>query len=389
MDKRIIYPIATLLIGLASYYGFSALKQPPQKKTVKEIPTFVTVEPIKRESLHLKVNSYGIAQPKNRTSLVAEVNGKITFIAKSFDRGQHVSEGELLARIDDHDHKTRLVEAQASLATAKAALSLERAQGKVARDEWDNISDASPTKLSLRKPQLKQELARVKAAEAALARAKMNLARTEIRAPYDAIINERSVSLGSFVNSGGPIGQVLSTEEAEFNLPITREQLKFLEDNGMGAQVLLRDSTDDPQTWTGEVVGEVGVVDEVSRMTKLIVRVNDPYSRHKSDSGEILRFGTYLTAEIFGQKFDKAVEIPEHLVFDDSVRVVAPEGTLKIKPVTIVRHYAGKVVISAGLEDGDLLITSALSFPKEGMNLVFDKPKSTSPPSSPPALKFH
>ena len=106
-----------------------------------------------------------------------------------------MKKGQLLARIDPNDYHAALIDAQANMASARAALETEVAQGKVAEQEWKQITDTSPTELSLRKPQLAQEIARVKSAQASVLRAERNLQRTEIRAPYDAMINSRNIGL--------------------------------------------------------------------------------------------------------------------------------------------------------------------------------------------------
>ncbi|MDE1082334.1 hypothetical protein OS115_27940, partial [Klebsiella pneumoniae] len=81
--------------------------------------------------------------------------------------------------------------------------------------EWDRIKDDSnqviPSQLYLRKPQLAEKLARYRAAQASEKRAKRNLERTYIKAPYNAIISERTISLGSVVNPGSQFGALSST----------------------------------------------------------------------------------------------------------------------------------------------------------------------------------
>ena len=90
---------------------------------------------------------------------------------------------QVLAKIDASDYESDLLDAQASIASAQASLVQERANAKVAEKEWAQISNGTPTDLSLRKPQLAQEIARLKSAEAGLHRAERNLERTIIRAP--------------------------------------------------------------------------------------------------------------------------------------------------------------------------------------------------------------
>ena len=205
--KQIIIPIAVLALGIAAMLIFSSMKKPPEEKEEVDNTPIVSVEKIIVAPMTLQVSSYGIVKPKYETTLVAQVNGEIVELNKVFVRGGFVKKGQLLARIDPNDYDANLINAQATMASARAALEKELAQGKVAEQEWKQITDTSPSELSLRKPQLAQELARVKSAQAAVLRAERDLQRTEITAPYDAMIDNRTIGLGSFVTVGTPIGK--------------------------------------------------------------------------------------------------------------------------------------------------------------------------------------
>ena len=226
--KQIIIPIAILVAGIAAMAVFSSMKKPPEEKEEVDNTPIVAIESITVAPMTLEVSSYGIVLPKYETQLIAQVNGEIVELSDTFVRGGFVSEDQLLARIDPSDYHAALIDAQANMASARAALEKELAQGKVAEREWKLITDTSPTELSLRKPQLAQELARVKAAQASVLRAERNLERTEIRAPYDAMIDSRDIGLGSFVGVGTKLGHVFGTATAEVRLPVADNQLGFL-----------------------------------------------------------------------------------------------------------------------------------------------------------------
>ena len=185
-NKQIILPLIILAIGGLFYWVFASMKTPPEEKIQVDITPVVAVENVSVAPLTLQVDSYGIVKPKYETQLVAQVSGQIMELSEIFVRGGFVKEGQLLARIDPNDYEAALIEAQANLASARASLQKERAQGKVAEREWQKITHSSPTDLSLRKPQLAQELARVKAAQAAVLRTERNVERTEVKAPWQA-----------------------------------------------------------------------------------------------------------------------------------------------------------------------------------------------------------
>ena len=376
--KQIIIPIVILVTGIAVMVGFSSMKKPPEEKEKVDNTPIVAVENISVAPMTLEVNSYGMVKPKYETQLVAQVNGEIVELSDVFVRGGFVKKDQLLARIDPSDYHAALIDAQASMASARAALETELAQGKVAEREWRQIENSSPTELSLRKPQLAQELARVKAAQASVLRAERNLERTEIRAPYDAMIDSRNVGLGSFVSVGSKIGHVLGTAIAEIRLPVADNQLAFLVKTkstkaGVNAQVNLIGTYAGQDTlWQAKIVRSEGVIDNKSRMSYLVAEINDPYLlKSSSDSSAApLRFGSYVNANIMGYDISQATLVPRYLVVNGKVAILDSESKLHYAAIDIVRQQGSHIVVANGLADGDQLIVSALDYPVEGMQLA-------------------
>jgi len=381
--KKIIIPIAILVAGVIAFIGFSSLKTPPEEKAKEDNTPIIAVENIVVAPMTLHVSSYGIVKPKYETSLVAQVNGEIVELNDIFVRGGFVKKGQLLARIDPNDYHAALIDAQANMASARAALEKEVAQGKVAEREWKLITDTSPTELSLRKPQLAQELARVKSAQAAVLRAKRNLQRTEIKAPYDAMIDNRMIGLGSFVGVGTQIGKLLGTAIAEVRLPVADNELRFLIDQGHDAKVkLVGNYAGKNVEWMAHVARNEGVIDNKSRMTYLVAEVENPYllpevenDKKETINTEVshdvpLRFGAYVQAKILGVEIANASILPRYLVLGNKVGLLSNESTLHYAAIEIVRQQGANVIVSNGLLDGDKLIVSALDYPVDGMKLA-------------------
>ena len=373
--KQIIIPIAILALGIIAFVGFSSMKKPPEEKADLDNTPIVAIEHISVLPMTLEVSSYGVVKPKYETKIVAQVSGEIVELSDAFVRGGKVKKGQLLARIDPNDYQAALIDAQANMASARAALEKEVAQGKVAQQEWQQITDTSPTELSLRKPQLAQELARVKSAQAAILRAERNLLRTEIKAPYDAMIDSRVIGLGSFVGVGSEIGMLLGTAIAEVRLPVADNQLQFLIHQGLQADVNLKGSyAGEAMQWTAKIVRNEGVVDSKSRMSYLVAEIEDPYCLNNQNSnghaGLPLRFGAYVEAKIRGIEVANASVVPRFLVVNNRVAIVDDNSKLHYAEIEVIRQQGGNMIVSKGLIDGDKLIVSALDYPVEGMKLL-------------------
>ncbi|WP_350430954.1 efflux RND transporter periplasmic adaptor subunit [Shewanella sp. H8] len=372
--KQIILPIIVLGIGIAGLVGIAALKKPPEEKPPLDTTPLVSVETIEYKPMTFSVSSYGVVAAKYDTELVSQVSGEIIYLADKFVKGGFVKKGEILAKIDPSDYDAGLLDAQANLASSKATMVQERANAEVAIREWAEITSSKPTDLSLRKPQLAQELAKLKSAEAGLLRAQRDLERTIIRAPYDALISSREIGLGAYVTTGSKLGHVYNTDTAEIRLPLADKEMQYLDRKGTNAEVrLVGNFAGSKQQWIGKIVRSEGVVDSKSRMTYLVAEVDDPYGLN-SDKNE-LRFGTYVTAHVEGNDAGKVAIIPRHLIVNGLVAVMDNDKTLRYKPVTIIRQQGADVVISDGLASGTQVITSALDYPMEGMKLALPEDK--------------
>ena len=383
--KQFIFPLVVLLLGAAGYWGMAAMKKPPAEKPLIDNTPLVTVLKNHLINMNFSVSSYGVVSAKYETELVAQVAGEIVYVSEKFVRGGFVKKGELLAKIDASDYDVALIEAQANIASAEAALVLERAHGEVAREQWSDIKSSKPTALSLRKPQLAQEEARVLSAKASLKRAQKNRQRTLIKAPCDALIESRKIGLGSYVSMGTPLGKIFSTAQAEIRLPVADNELQYLTNKGVGENVtVFANLAGVEQQWSGRIIRSEGIIDERSRMNYLVAEIKDPYALlsnkkiSKEKSKNELRYGTYVTAIINGREAGEISIIPRHLLLDGKVAIVNKQQQLHFQDVSVARTVGTRLFINEGLKEGELVITSALDYPIEGMPVQIINKQPTS-----------
>ena len=147
------------------------------------------------------------------------------------------------------------------------------------------------------------EKANVAYARAELARAKRELDRTSIRAPFDSLIRNRAIDLGQFVSAGTLIGEVCDTSVGEIRLPISNQDIPFLP-NYHQEEAMVQLSTSiagETVQWQAKIARDEGVVDETNRMMYLVAEVYDPYLRQQgTNHTQALKFGTFVTAKIQG-----------------------------------------------------------------------------------------
>lgn len=367
MIKTILRRLTPLYIlvffGVAAWLLISTKEAPEQKEEQKPVP-IVDVVKVEQKTVSLNLPSYGVVTPKNKTQLVTEVKGRLLTISPNFVAGGVVKKGEQLAAIEPSDYEADLNQAQASLAQAQAALEEEIARGEVAKNDWKGYDGGLPPELGLRLPQLKKEQANVKFAQASLARAKRNLERTVIRAPFEGIIKTRIVDLGQYVTLGTNLGELYDTRTAEIRLPLANNDLAYLESvDKPDTQVTLSASlAGKTVTWTGDIVRSEGVIDAENRMVYLVAEIKDPYLREGRKEGLLpLKYGSFVTAIIKGRTVDGIVQLPRHIVRNGQVAVISADNIVEVREVNVVRTDVNNVYIKDSLQDGERVSLTKLT----------------------------
>ncbi|KPA51477.1 hemolysin D [Photobacterium leiognathi subsp. mandapamensis] len=373
---RRILPLVIIAIFIAmSVLLLNNKKRPEQQKVQVRTPVLEVIK-IEKQDVQLSVNSYGVVEPKYKAEVVSEVIGSVNYISPDFAVGKFVSKGELLARLDDSDYHADLAQAEASLAQAQAKLKEEIARGKVAKKTLRDVSPNKQTALGLREPQRKQEEANVKFAQAAVERAKRNLTKTEIRAPFDALVKMKNINMGSYLTKGKLIGELYGTETAEIRLPVTPNSLSYLDLNRLDNRKLnLEAQYGEVKTnhWAAKLVRSEGIIDKDNRMIYLIAEVDDPYNLKSplikpstqstsskftsspSLSLPILQFGTFVTTTIQGKNVKDVIKLPRHVVRSEQVIVVDSQNKTQTRQVKVVRADNENAYVIGGLEDGELV----------------------------------
>ncbi|MDM7860914.1 efflux RND transporter periplasmic adaptor subunit [Alteromonas sp. ASW11-36] len=363
-------PIIILVVAAVGFVVLGSMRQAPEKKPVEQPVLLVEAEAFTATDVVFTVATQGNVVPKNQTVLTPQVSGRIVAISPVFVEGGFFEQGDVLLELESADFETDVKLAEAELARSQAALEEEIARGRVAEQEWRSVNNTVPPELGLRKPQLSREQANVKAAQAQLERAKRNLARTKITAPYAGMVVARNADIGQFVSAQTNLGEIYSTDVAEVRLPLTDSDLAFVNlDGGRTLPVELSAVVaGKPSAWQGEVVRSEGVLDQRSRVVYAVVEVNDPYLRNGQRNGLPLRFGQFVNAAISGKQADNIIVLPRHtLRLDGSVLAVTPEREIAIRNVEVVRADEEFVYISSGLQPTDKVAVSAVPNPYDGM----------------------
>ena len=112
-------------------------------------------------------------------------------------------------------------------------------------------------------------------------------------------------------------------------------------------------------------------VETQGRMVELLIEVADPLALAEQSAGQPkLLLGSYVRVEIAGATLPRAAMIERDLIRDgDQVWIMDDQGNLDIRPVEIAFRARDHVLVIAGVDTGEKLVTSNLPSPVQGMAL--------------------
>ena len=373
--------IISAVLVVAMLVNINRNKRPERiENTDKAV--MVDVIQAERRSLNFVVNTQGTVAPRTETILVSEVSGKVSSVSAAFVAGGFFRAGEVLLQIDPSDYQTALKRAEAALASRQARLADEQARSDQALRDWRNLGrTGEPSELVLRKPQLQDARANVSAAEADVQKARRDLQRTRITVPYDGLVTEKGVDIGQFVAPGTPLGVTFSVDTAEVRLPISVNDVAYLElpsvmeasGKSFPQVQLTAEEGNSIRRWQARIIRTEGVVDTNNRMIYAVAEITDPYGVLGISEQDELKVGTFVRAGIEGIAVEDMIVLPRYAMQNDTtVLIVNDKNLLEIRPVRIARAEPRVVYIDSGLSGGERVITTNLDAPIPGMKLAIE-----------------
>lgn len=374
---RILAPIAVLATGVAGIVALNATAPKPDKKeeTVRTVSMFV--EPVVSRAVTLTVSTQGEVRPKTEIDLISQVSGRIKQVDKNFVDGGSFELGQALVKVEDEDYNYAVTVAESNVAEATAQFARTRADADIVAKQWEQWVDGIPTDLALRKPQIAQATAKLKAAEANRDKARLNLKRTEISVPFTGRIRSKFVDVGQYVSLGTKIGRVFSTDVVEIRLPLSDHQLSTLNlpmafqatsDNAPRV-ILSANLAGKSYEWEGRLVRTAASIDPQTRMLYAVAVVKDPYGA-AAINGMPLAVGLFVNATIEGRAFDNGIVMPRAaLRAGNKAYVVTSDDKLSIRDVTVLSSSPDGVIIGSGVETGEQVVVSPVRTAINGMTV--------------------
>jgi RND family efflux transporter MFP subunit len=357
--------------------GLIQLTEPEAQRegAVRRTAMLVEVARAERGTFRPTLTATGTVRAVDDLAVAPRVGGHVARVAPELVPGSVVPAGTVLVGLDPVDLRLALAQQRSALQQAEAQLAQERGRQAVAQAERAQIDGAlTPEQeaLILRQPQLQASEAAVAAARARVRQAEADLARTEVVAPFDALVLERRVSVGAQVSAGQPVARLVAVDRFWVELTMPTAQLVHLtDDEGRLGEVALHDPAwgGDAVRW-GQVQSVVRLVDEQTRLARVLVAVDDPLALGDDTEGPPLTVGAFVQARVQAAPLADVVRIERPLLRrGDTVWLVGADDALEVREVQVVLQDETHAYLSGGVQPDERIVATDLSTVSPGVPL--------------------
>jgi RND family efflux transporter MFP subunit len=367
--------LLAISLGVARY--MMTHKPRPQRKKPAAVLPVVQVKELLSTTEQVNIPAQGTVGPALHVDLKTRVAGEIIWTSPEFVEGGIVKKGQALIKIDPIEYELALVGKKALLQSATLDLKTEQGRQEIARSEWEILgleerATEMDRELALRQPQLAAFEAKLEAAKAELKQAELNIERTVIRAPFNAVIRSTSVEIGAQASVQSAIAGLAGTDtfHVEALVPLDRLPWIHIPDGKTDSGSLALVTTGGSRALEGRIFKLLTDLQPNGRLARLLIEVDDPLDLKKTNGDRRpLLLGDFISVKIKGRTIRDVYAISRaHMKDGGRVFTVDNENRLRMVDVEIVWSGADQLFVR-GLKPGTKLIVSDLSAPVEGMKL--------------------
>ena len=360
MRRKIAISAALLIAVLAIGGGLAATHRfpfersaPPQPDAIPTVPVVAGV--VAQHDVPIYLTGVGTVIAYNTVVVHSQIQGQIVSI--NFTEGQSVHAGDLLAQIDPSPYQAQLDQVTATRDRDQAQL--VNAQANLARyTQLGEKGWATPQLVDTQTAQVAQLKAAIKADEALIEAAKVQLGYTRLTSPIDGVTGIRQVDVGNIIHPTDPNGLVVVTQiepiSLIFTLPETvLPQIQQQQRKTKGPLTVLAYSQDNTIKLDEGTLALVN--NQILQTTGSIqLKANFPNKTHLLWPGELVNARLLLDTRHDG------LTVPASVVQQGPkgayAYVINADNTVEIRPVTVAQVSDGQALIDSGLKANEQVV---------------------------------
>ncbi|MFH1198091.1 MAG: efflux RND transporter periplasmic adaptor subunit [bacterium] len=328
----IVFAIVILLLGKKIFFNSGGESDTPQNPGSKKISVNAII--IKPQELQNRIFSNGTLVSNEEVEIRSEITGKIIHIF--FEEGRRVKKNDLLVKINDAD-------LQATLKKNKAKETLAHEQ----EFRYKQLLEKSLTS----QQEYEGALSELNVVLADIEFTEVQIAKTEIRAPFDGIVGLRSVSVGSYISPQTKIATLQNTNPIKVDFSVPQKYFGLVKE---GKQITVR-LPSGKKDFSGRIYAVEPKIDLITRSVQARALI-------PNNNGELTP-GAYAEIDIILEELNKAILVPTDAIVPD----INGEKVFVYKSGKAVPQYIkpgirdeNNIQIISGLNSGDTLIVSGI-----------------------------
>ncbi|TPE15949.1 MdtA/MuxA family multidrug efflux RND transporter periplasmic adaptor subunit [Pantoea vagans] len=391
--KKTLIVLALIAVAAGGYYVWQRPAEPLSSQSGSPAPRGKggddgarrSLAPVQaatatRQSVPQYLSGLGTVTAANTATVRSRVNGDL--LAIHFTEGQQVKAGELLAEVDPRPYQVALTQAQGQLAKDQATLA--NARRDLARyEKLAKTSLVSQQDLDTQRSLVSETLGTLKADEGSVASAQLNLTYSRITAPIAGRVGLKQVDVGNYVTSGDTNGIVIITQTQPIDVIFTLAEnsiTPILKAQKSGEPLLVEawDRSNQNLIASGKLLSLDNQIDVTTGTIKIKARFDN--------QDDTLFPNQFVNVRLKVNTLQDAIVIPPAALQMGNeghfVWVVNSDNKVSKKSVMAGLQDSQKVVVSAGLEAGERVVTDGLDRLTEGAKVEVVTAQSSAPGSS-------
>ena len=388
---QVVLACVIVALGVGVVVLFKLNRPEPARQENETHGLLVKTQRVTAGTHTVHLSAQGQVTAAHRVVLFPQVAGKITWVSDDLMPGGYVAKNARLLRLDGRDYQLALQSRSADVNRASLELQLEQRRQSVAQREWESFEGSETTgapsssedgrSFALRQPQVETAEVVVDAARSAVQQARLNLQRTTVSAPFNAMVLTEAVDVGQYVAPGAQLATLVGTDEAWVQVSVPVESLSTIQvpaiddaPDTRGAEVRVSFEVGGKNVErTGYVLRLLPDLDPSGGMARILVSIPDPFALEREDGVTHrmpMLLGSYVSVDIAVPDLQNVVEVPRLAVQEGNrAYVMNAKDELEVRELRVVWGTDETVLVDQGLSDGERVITSRVPSPVEGLAL--------------------
>jgi RND family efflux transporter MFP subunit len=381
--------IGVIVAATAVAFGLVATKEEPPRTEKPLEGTLVEIIRLSSGRHDVDLHAKGTVVPAMEILLQPELGGRVIWQSSELVPGGRFKADQPILRIDPRDYQLTVEAHRSKVNRAKLDLAIEARRGEVAKREWSSFGEMDVSDeqraLAQREPQLESARLALKAAQSSLKKAQLDLTRTTLRAPFNAMVVTESVDPGQLINPQTSVARLVGTDNyhVQVSVPVSAlrsARARTADEPGSQAKIIQRVGQETIER-PGEVIRQLPDLDPGGAMARVLLNIENPLGQR----GDLpLLLGSFVDVSIGAQPIDNAIRLPRVALRNGrNVYVMNDDNLLEIREVQIVWTEPDAVLVTGGLGPEERVVTSRISTPVPNMLLRTAQPVPQATPTDP------